>query len=139
MKRCLSSWALPCRAGVPLAARAPDAAREKVIIDTDPGIDDMMALFFALAAHKRGEIEVLGLTITHGNHNDLDLLARCVPLRRQCRPYLREWCAANSATHAACVHDPPHPLWPTLLLCFIPWGVGASNPSRVITCLAMRG
>ena len=34
------------------------AGREKVIIDTDPGIDDMMALFQALAAHNRGEIEV---------------------------------------------------------------------------------
>ncbi|MDN4502075.1 nucleoside hydrolase [Alteromonadaceae bacterium BrNp21-10] len=37
---------------------------EKVIIDTDPGIDDAMALFFAF---QSPEIEVLGLTTVFGN------------------------------------------------------------------------
>jgi inosine-uridine nucleoside N-ribohydrolase len=37
---------------------------EKVIIDTDPGIDDAMAIFFAMA---HPEIELLGLTTTFGN------------------------------------------------------------------------
>jgi len=36
----------------------------KIIIDTDPGIDDAMAILFA---HKATEIEVLGLTTTFGN------------------------------------------------------------------------
>ncbi|MCV2403233.1 nucleoside hydrolase [Marinomonas sp. C2222] len=36
----------------------------KIIIDTDPGIDDAMAIFFAFQAP---EIEVLGLTTTYGN------------------------------------------------------------------------
>ncbi|MGB2264691.1 MAG: nucleoside hydrolase, partial [Glaciecola sp.] len=36
----------------------------KVIIDTDPGIDDAMAIFFALQAK---EIEVIGLTTVFGN------------------------------------------------------------------------
>lgn len=36
----------------------------KVIIDTDPGIDDAMAIFFALQAK---EIEVVGLTTVFGN------------------------------------------------------------------------
>ena len=36
----------------------------KIIIDTDPGIDDAMAIFFAFQAK---ELEVLGLTTTYGN------------------------------------------------------------------------
>ena len=37
---------------------------QKIIIDTDPGIDDTMAIFFAL---NSPEIEVLGLTTVYGN------------------------------------------------------------------------
>ncbi len=40
------------------------SAPYKVIYDTDPGVDDAMALYFALA-HPR--IEVLGITTTFGN------------------------------------------------------------------------
>lgn len=40
----------------------PDARR--VIIDTDPGIDDAMAIFYALASP---ELEVVGLTTVFGN------------------------------------------------------------------------
>ncbi len=36
----------------------------KVIIDTDPGIDDAMAILYALA---HPQIEVLGLTTVFGN------------------------------------------------------------------------
>ena len=36
----------------------------KLIIDTDPGIDDAMAIFYAAAAP---EIELLGLTTIFGN------------------------------------------------------------------------
>jgi inosine-uridine nucleoside N-ribohydrolase len=36
----------------------------KIIIDTDPGIDDAMAIFYALAAP---ELEVIGLTTVFGN------------------------------------------------------------------------
>lgn len=36
----------------------------KIIIDTDPGIDDAMAILFA---YKAREVEVLGLTTTFGN------------------------------------------------------------------------
>ncbi|MCW1966646.1 MAG: nucleoside hydrolase [Anaerolineae bacterium] len=38
----------------------------KIIFDTDPGVDDAMALLFAL---KSPEIEVLGLTTVFGNSN----------------------------------------------------------------------
>tara|TARA_B100001123_G_C15105403_1_gene945262 strand:+ start:113 stop:1060 length:948 start_codon:yes stop_codon:yes gene_type:complete len=37
---------------------------QKIIIDTDPGIDDTMAIFFAL---NSPEIDVLGLTTVYGN------------------------------------------------------------------------
>ncbi|KAG6524123.1 probable uridine nucleosidase 2 [Zingiber officinale] len=40
------------------------AERKKVIIDTDPGIDDAMAIFVAL---NSPEIEVIGLTTIYGN------------------------------------------------------------------------
>ena len=36
----------------------------KIIIDTDPGIDDAMAIFFAF---QSPEIDVLGLTTVYGN------------------------------------------------------------------------
>lgn len=39
----------------------------KVIIDTDAGLDDALAIFMALAAHKRKEIEVIAITTVHGN------------------------------------------------------------------------
>jgi purine nucleosidase len=36
----------------------------KVIFDTDPGVDDAMALLFLYYAP---EIELIGITTTHGN------------------------------------------------------------------------
>lgn len=42
----------------------PDTRRHKVIYDTDPGVDDAMALYYALA---HPAIEVVGLTTTFGN------------------------------------------------------------------------
>lgn len=42
---------------------------QKIIIDTDPGVDDAMAIFFAL---RSPELEVIGLTTIFGNvHTDL--------------------------------------------------------------------
>lgn len=46
--------------------------RHKIIIDTDPGIDDAMAIFFAF---QHPEIEVLGLTTVYGNV-PVDMAAR---------------------------------------------------------------
>lgn len=43
--------------------------KRKIIIDTDPGVDDAMAIFFAL---NSPELELIGLTTTFGNgHTDL--------------------------------------------------------------------
>ena len=40
---------------------------QKVIIDTDPGVDDAVALFKAFADHKRGDIEITLLVSSGGN------------------------------------------------------------------------
>lgn len=43
-------------------------AKKKVLFDTDPGVDDAMALLFL---HRHPDIELLGLTTVHGNaHTD---------------------------------------------------------------------
>lgn len=41
-----------------------EAAKKKLVIDTDPGIDDAMAIFLAL---QSPEVEVIGLTTIFGN------------------------------------------------------------------------
>ncbi|GAB4858957.1 Probable uridine nucleosidase 2 [Ancistrocladus abbreviatus] len=43
---------------------ATEINRKKIIIDTDPGIDDAMAIFVAL---QSPEVEVIGLTTIYGN------------------------------------------------------------------------
>ena len=40
---------------------------KKIIIDTDPGVDDAMAIMIALEAHKQGRIEVIAITLVKGN------------------------------------------------------------------------
>ena len=40
---------------------------QKVIIDTDPGIDDAMAIMIALSAHKKRTIQILAISLVHGN------------------------------------------------------------------------
>ena len=46
--------------------------KKKIIIDTDPGQDDAVAIMLALASH---ELEVVGLTVVAGNV-PLDLTSR---------------------------------------------------------------
>jgi inosine-uridine nucleoside N-ribohydrolase len=41
---------------------------KKIIIDTDPGIDDTMAIYFAL---NSPELEVIGLTTVYGNTSNI--------------------------------------------------------------------
>lgn len=45
-------------------APAADGAPRRILIDTDPGVDDAMAIFYALASP---ELEVVGLTTVFGN------------------------------------------------------------------------
>jgi purine nucleosidase len=46
---------------------------ERILIDTDPGIDDAMAILLALASPK---VQVEGVTVVFGNGGDVNLLAR---------------------------------------------------------------
>lgn len=39
----------------------------KVIVDVDAGVDDAMALLLLLSADGRKDIEILGITCSHGN------------------------------------------------------------------------
>ena len=45
----------------------PLGPRKRLIIDTDTGVDDAMALLMALEAHKREEVEVVAITAVAGN------------------------------------------------------------------------
>ena len=49
-----------------MAAEKKNKVR-KVIIDTDPGIDDAMAIMIALKEHKKGNIDILAITLVNGN------------------------------------------------------------------------
>jgi inosine-uridine nucleoside N-ribohydrolase len=79
----------------------------KIIIDTDPGIDDAMAIFFAFQAK---ELEVLGLTTVYGNvsadmacQNGLALVELAgldIPV---CKGVARPWVGEES-TYAHFVH-----------------------------------
>ena len=40
---------------------------QKIIIDTDPGIDDAMAIMLALRAHKKGAVQIIAITLVNGN------------------------------------------------------------------------
>ena len=49
------------------------AIGKKLIIDSDCGIDDAMAILMALEAHKREAVEVLALTAVAGNCSERDV------------------------------------------------------------------
>ena len=50
--------------GTTLPSRFSDMPVQKVIYDTDPGVDDAMALFFL---HHHPDIDLIGITTGHGN------------------------------------------------------------------------
>ncbi|KAL7275205.1 hypothetical protein RUND412_001853 [Rhizina undulata] len=54
-------------------------APQKIIIDTDPGVDDILALLLALSASKE-ELEVLLISLTFGNINVENCLRNAVSL-----------------------------------------------------------
>lgn len=79
----------------------------KIILDTDPGIDDAMAIFFAF---QHPDIQVLGLTTVYGNvpvemaaKNAItlcDIAGKDVPV---CKGVARPWVGSES-TYAHFVH-----------------------------------
>ena len=58
---------VPLRPSLKISTTPIITMRRKLIIDTDTGVDDAMALLMALEAHKRGQVEVLAITAVTGN------------------------------------------------------------------------
>ena len=80
----------------------------KVIFDTDPGVDDAMALLFL---HRHPEIDLLGVTTVFGNASIETTTRNALFLKR-------EWnIPAPVARGANQTFDParPHPGWPTFV------------------------
>ncbi|PNX84916.1 putative uridine nucleosidase 2-like protein [Trifolium pratense] len=88
---------------------------KKIIIDTDPGIDDAMAIFVAL---RSPEIEVIGLTTIYGNvyttlatRNALHLLEVAertdIPVAEGSHVTLTQ----QYMTLSQNIHHPPHPIY----------------------------
>ncbi|KAF2842132.1 nucleoside hydrolase [Patellaria atrata CBS 101060] len=65
----------------------------RIIIDTDPGVDDIIALLLALSA-KADELEVLLISLTHGNVGVQDCLRNIISLFHHIEKE-REWRKAN--------------------------------------------
>ena len=53
-----------------------------VIIDTDAGVDDAMALMVAFKAHKAGKINVKAVTATSGNTEVDNVLVNVLRVRK---------------------------------------------------------
>lgn len=71
----VKSAVAPHRRSAPMASGAEAGGKQRptrIIIDTDPGVDDMMALVLAL---RSPELQVEGLTIVFGNSDEMDVLA----------------------------------------------------------------
>jgi inosine-uridine nucleoside N-ribohydrolase len=91
-----------------MPAPAPAPGRLPVIIDTDPGIDDMLALFLALASP---ELDVRGISVSYGNtvvehahRNAVEIVRRAgkrVRLACGARRPLRRPLAVALETHGA--------------------------------------
>ena len=75
-------------------AATPAAGPELLIIDTDPGVDDAMALFLALSPAATA-VRVLAVTVVHGN------LASVGPLAANARGLLALAAAHGGPTGVA--------------------------------------
>lgn len=96
----LLGLALLMPASLPLSAAetvAPPSPRT-LIIDTDPGADDVIALLFAMASPK--ELKIQALTTVAGNV-PLEKTARNARISRS-TPALRDRCCARRSTPPTC-------------------------------------
>ena len=69
----------PTLTDVPLAAAAGDSRRpspQRLVVDTDPGVDDHMALLFLLG--RKEDVIIEAITVVFGNHQSIDVLVRNV-------------------------------------------------------------
>ncbi|KAK8251954.1 Inosine/uridine-preferring nucleoside hydrolase domain-containing protein [Phyllosticta capitalensis] len=64
---------------VEVGAESASASPNRILIDTDPGVDDVLALLLAFSA-KKEELEVLGVTLTWGNIDVVSCLRNVVSM-----------------------------------------------------------
>jgi inosine-uridine nucleoside N-ribohydrolase len=65
-----------------------------VVIDTDPGIDDAMALFMALEAHRKGLVNIVAFTLVAGNcslENTVKNMTRILSFYPSCSMVIELW------------------------------------------------
>jgi inosine-uridine nucleoside N-ribohydrolase len=75
--------------------------RHKIILDTDPGIDDALALYFALA---HPDVELLGITTTFGNVSLTQAVRNALYLCALAGRHITVTEGVNSPTRKAPVH-----------------------------------
>ncbi|KAH7330128.1 Inosine/uridine-preferring nucleoside hydrolase domain-containing protein [Rhexocercosporidium sp. MPI-PUGE-AT-0058] len=99
------------------------APLNRIIIDTDPGVDDVLAILLALAA-KPEELEILLLSVTYGNVEVQSCLRNVVALFhvlekekewRRARGQLEGFEAMSSSRPIVAI-GPEHPLEETILM-----------------------
>jgi len=99
------------------------APLNRIIIDTDPGVDDVLAILLALAA-KPEELEILLLSVTYGNVEVQSCLRNVVALFhviekekewRRARGQLEGFEAMSSSKPIVAI-GPEHPLEETILM-----------------------
>ncbi|KAL1382521.1 Inosine/uridine-preferring nucleoside hydrolase domain-containing protein [Phyllosticta capitalensis] len=64
---------------VEVGAESASASPNRILIDTDPGVDDVLALLLAFSA-KKEELEVLGVTLTWGNIDVVSCLRNVISM-----------------------------------------------------------
>ncbi|KAF9640354.1 putative inosine-uridine preferring nucleoside hydrolase protein [Lasiodiplodia theobromae] len=107
------------------------APKSRIIIDTDPGVDDVLALLLAFAA-KKEELEVLLVSLTFGNIDVQSCLRNVVSLFHWIEKEI-EWRKVNGLPEgfeALRAHKPLGELWD------VPWTVRRDN---LIECLVSVG
>jgi len=70
-------------------SETPIVAREKIIIDTDPGVDDVLAMLLALSSAPE-ELEIELISVTYGNVDVQNCLRNVVSLFHQVQKEI-EW------------------------------------------------
>ena len=78
------------------------APKNRIIIDTDPGVDDVLAMLLALSASPE-ELEVLMLSVTYGNVPLQSCLRNVVALFHVLEKEM-EWRAAQTGAAAQSVN-----------------------------------
>ena len=61
-------------------------ARRRIVVDTDPGLDDAFALIWLLGGHSKGLFAIEALTTTEGNNSPFDVFRNAVHIVNLTQP-----------------------------------------------------